>query len=159
GGRGPRRRGARTPAALGRVARRQAGRLRSPAQSRRPHHDRLVHAAVPHRARRPDPHRVRAGRRRRGGVPVKRGGLLLLVLPSVVYLLVMFVYPFAYGVFLSLHPARGAAGASLANYLAFFGDPWQLRTIAVTASLATSKPRRACWAPGGGWSSAGSCGR
>src|SRR5439155_1182584 len=78
GGRGPRRRGARTPAALGRVARRQAGRLRSPAQSRRPHHDRFVHAAVPHRARRPDPHRVRAGRRRRGGVPVKRGGLLLL---------------------------------------------------------------------------------
>src|SRR5882724_109495 len=136
GGRGPRRRGARTPAALGRVARRQAGRLRPPAQSRRPHHDGLVHPAVSHRARRPDPHRVRADRRRRGGLPVKRGGPLLLVLPSVVYLLVMFVYPFAYGVFLSLHPAKGAAGASLANYLAFFGDPWQLRTIAVTASIA-----------------------
>jgi putative spermidine/putrescine transport system permease protein len=67
---------------------------------------------------------------------VRGRGLLLLVLPSVVYLLVMFVYPFAYGVFLSLHPAKGAAGASLANYLAFLGDPWQARTILVTASIA-----------------------
>ncbi len=52
------------------------------------------------------------------------------------YLLVMFVYPFAYGVFLSLSPGKGAGGLSLANYLAFFGDDWQLRTIWVTASIA-----------------------
>ena len=66
---------------------------------------------------------------------MKRPGVLLLVLPSVVYLLVLFVYPFAYGVFLSLHPVK-APGLSLANYLTFFADPWQLRTIAVTASIA-----------------------
>jgi putative spermidine/putrescine transport system permease protein len=67
---------------------------------------------------------------------VKGRGLVLLVLPSVVYLLVMFVYPFAYGVFLSLRPAKGGGGLSLANYLTFLGDPWQLRTIGVTASIA-----------------------
>jgi putative spermidine/putrescine transport system permease protein len=65
---------------------------------------------------------------------VKGRGLVLLVLPSVVYLLAMFVYPFAYGVFLSLRSKGG--GVSLANYLTFLGDPWQLRTIWVTASIA-----------------------
>ena len=61
---------------------------------------------------------------------------LWLLAPSVAYLLVMFVYPFAYGVFLSLSPGKGAGGLSLANYLVFFGDDWQLRTIWVTASIA-----------------------
>ncbi len=62
-------------------------------------------------------------------------GLLLLV-PSVLYLAVMFVYPFFYGVLLSLRPAKSGTALSLANYLAFLLDPWQLRTIWVTASLA-----------------------
>ncbi len=57
-----------------------------------------------------------------------------LMLPAAVYLLVMFVYPFAYGVVLSLQSKSG--GLSLANYLAFFLDPWQARTIWVTASIA-----------------------
>jgi len=56
------------------------------------------------------------------------------MLPAAVYLLVMFVYPFAYGVVLSLQSKSG--GLSLANYLAFFLDPWQARTIWVTASIA-----------------------
>ncbi|HEV8661989.1 MAG TPA: sugar ABC transporter permease [Candidatus Methylomirabilis sp.] len=70
--------------------------------------------------------------------PVSRldGAGLPLLLPSVLYLLVMFVYPFCYGVFLSLRPAKGEGGLSLANYLAFFFDPWQARTIWVTLSLA-----------------------
>ncbi|PYM44451.1 MAG: ABC transporter permease [Candidatus Rokuibacteriota bacterium] len=46
----------------------------------------------------------------------------------------MFVFPFAYGVLLSLRPKGG--GVSLANYVAFFLDPWQARTIWVTASIA-----------------------
>ncbi|PYO01747.1 MAG: ABC transporter permease [Candidatus Rokuibacteriota bacterium] len=46
----------------------------------------------------------------------------------------MFVYPFAYGVALSLQDKSG--GLSLANYLAFFLDPWQARTVWVTASIA-----------------------
>jgi putative spermidine/putrescine transport system permease protein len=62
--------------------------------------------------------------------------LVLPVVPSVVYLLAMFVYPFAYGVLLSLRPAKGAGGLSLANYAAFLGDAWQARTIWVTASIA-----------------------
>jgi putative spermidine/putrescine transport system permease protein len=66
---------------------------------------------------------------------VRGRGVLLLVLPSVLYLLAMFVLPFGYGVFLSLHPAKTAA-LSLANYVAFLTDPWQLRTIMVTAGIA-----------------------
>jgi putative spermidine/putrescine transport system permease protein len=54
----------------------------------------------------------------------------------VAYLLAMFVYPFCFGLYLSLHPANAAGGLSLANYLAFLGDPWQARTIWVTASIA-----------------------
>jgi putative spermidine/putrescine transport system permease protein len=66
---------------------------------------------------------------------LRAAGLVLLV-PSIVYLLVMFVYPFAYGVVLSLRPAKGGGAVSLANYAAFLLDPWQLRTIWVTASIA-----------------------
>ena len=57
-----------------------------------------------------------------------------LMLPAAISLLVMFVYPFAYGVVLSLQAKDG--GLSLANYLAFLLDPWQARTIWVTASIA-----------------------
>jgi putative spermidine/putrescine transport system permease protein len=57
-----------------------------------------------------------------------------LMLPAAIYLLVMFIYPFAYGVFLSLQAKGG--GISLANYLAFLLDPWQARTVWVTASIA-----------------------
>ena len=57
-----------------------------------------------------------------------------LMLPAAIYLLVMFVYPFAYGVVLSLQAKDG--GLSVANYLAFLLDPWQARTIWVTASIA-----------------------
>jgi putative spermidine/putrescine transport system permease protein len=61
-------------------------------------------------------------------------GVWLLLAPSLLYLLAMFLYPFGYGVVLSLRP--GGGGLSLANYLAFFGDEWQLRTIWVTAAIA-----------------------
>ena len=60
--------------------------------------------------------------------------VVALLVPSVAYLLAMFVFPFAYGVLLSLRPKGG--GVSLANYVAFFLDPWQARTIWVTASIA-----------------------
>jgi len=60
--------------------------------------------------------------------------VVALLVPSVAYLLVMFAFPFAYGVLLSLRPKGG--GVSLANYVAFFLDPWQARTIWVTASIA-----------------------
>src|SRR5207245_469984 len=56
------------------------------------------------------------------------------MLPAAIYLLVMFVYPFAYGVVLSLQAKDG--GLSLATYTAFPLCPWQARTIWVTASIA-----------------------
>ena len=58
--------------------------------------------------------------------PFAGAGLWLLA-PSALYLLVMFVYPFCYGVYLSLHPLKGGGGASLANYVGFLSDPWQDR--------------------------------
>lgn len=67
--------------------------------------------------------------------PFAGAGVWPLV-PSALYLLVMFVYPFCYGVYLSLHPLKGGGGASLANYVGFLSDPWQARTIWITASIA-----------------------
>ena len=64
-----------------------------------------------------------------------RGAGWLLLAPSIGYLLALFVYPFAYGVLSSVRPGPGF-GWSLANYAAFLGDPWQARTIWVTASIA-----------------------
>src|SRR5262249_61868610 len=51
------------------------------------------------------------------------------------YISVWFVYPFVHGVYLSLMPAK-AAGPSFANYLDFFDDDWQFRTIGITFSIA-----------------------
>jgi putative spermidine/putrescine transport system permease protein len=61
---------------------------------------------------------------------------LLLLAPAAVYLIVTFLYPFAYGVLLSLRPAAAGGAVSTANYVAFLRDPWQARTLWVTASLA-----------------------
>ncbi len=55
--------------------------------------------------------------------------------PSILYVLVMFVYPFLYGIYLSLHPMK-TPGMSLANYIAFFTDQYQYKTIGITFNLA-----------------------
>jgi len=55
--------------------------------------------------------------------------------PSLLYVLVMFVYPFLYGIYLSLHPMK-VDGWSLANYIAFFTDEYQYKTIGITFRLA-----------------------
>ena len=60
---------------------------------------------------------------------------MLCILPSLLYVLCMFVYPFLYGLYLSLRPTK-IAGFSLANYLTFFSDPYQYGTIWITFSLA-----------------------
>jgi putative spermidine/putrescine transport system permease protein len=71
-------------------------------------------------------------RREAGGLDARAiAGLL----PSALYVLVMFVYPFCYGVHASLHPPK-LPGLSLANYRAFFGDEWQYRTVAITFGIA-----------------------
>jgi putative spermidine/putrescine transport system permease protein len=60
-------------------------------------------------------------------------GTTLLVLPGVLLMLGLFIYPFAYGLVDSLKPAEGPWYGS---YAAFFGDPFQARTIAATLWLA-----------------------
>ncbi len=60
---------------------------------------------------------------------------LACLLPSLLYVLVMFVYPFLYGIYMSVRPAK-LPGFSLANYHAFFTDDWQYRTVWITFSIA-----------------------
>src|SRR5512136_1278046 len=57
------------------------------------------------------------------------------LLPSFLYILVMFVYPFFYGIYLSVHPLK-MEGFSLANYIAFFTDQYQYKTVGITFRLA-----------------------
>ena len=60
---------------------------------------------------------------------------MLCLLPSVIFVVGMFVYPFLRGVYLSVRPAK-EPGLSLANYIAFFSDEWQYGTIWITFSIA-----------------------
>jgi putative spermidine/putrescine transport system permease protein len=60
-------------------------------------------------------------------------GVTLLVLPAVIFVLAIFVYPFAYGLVLSFTPK---AGGLLANYEKFFADPFLYDTIWTTLKLA-----------------------
>src|SRR5436190_1563894 len=56
----------------------------------------------------------------------------LLVAPAVVFLLLFFIYPFAYGFVLSFQPTEGSW---LANYSKFFSDEHLWRTLIVTFQL------------------------
>ncbi|GAA3800290.1 sugar ABC transporter permease [Sphaerisporangium flaviroseum] len=60
--------------------------------------------------------------------------VLLLLIPAVLVLLALFLYPMLYGVGLSLQPRAG--GGMLANYQAFFLDSYQSGTIWKTMRLA-----------------------
>lgn len=60
-------------------------------------------------------------------------GVTLLVLPAVAFVLLLFVYPFLYGLWLSFQPVKGGA---LANYATFFSDPFLWTTITKTLVLA-----------------------
>ncbi len=61
------------------------------------------------------------------------GGTLLL-LPALLFVLALFVYPFLYGLVLSFHPLKG--GGALANYRAFFSDPFEWGTLPKTLLIA-----------------------
>ncbi len=61
-------------------------------------------------------------------------GVTLLILPSVLFLLGIFIYPFFYGLMLSFTPIR--EGGMFANYVAFFSDPYLYNTIGATLRLA-----------------------
>jgi len=60
-------------------------------------------------------------------------GVTLLVLPCVLFVLALFVYPFLYGLFLSFTPKDGGA---FANYITFFADPYLYDTIGTTLLIA-----------------------
>ncbi len=60
--------------------------------------------------------------------------LLLILLPAIVFIILLFVYPFLYGLILSLTDSGGSF--TLANYLKFFTDQWEYRTIGITLKLA-----------------------
>jgi putative spermidine/putrescine transport system permease protein len=58
---------------------------------------------------------------------------LALLIPAVLFVVLLFLYPFLYGLQLSFAPAKGGP---LANYLSFFSDPYQRSTIWLTLRLA-----------------------
>lgn len=58
---------------------------------------------------------------------------LWLLLPAVVFVVALFIYPFLYGLQLSFQPMKG--GGALANYKEFFGDAYLRRTIWTTLGL------------------------
>lgn len=77
-----------------------------------------------------------------GGAPVSpragiRWGPLLPLAPALFVVLVLFVYPFVYGLQLSLSPIGALAKAgAFANYGSFFGDPRERLSIWNTLRLA-----------------------
>ncbi len=60
-------------------------------------------------------------------------GTTLLVLPAVLMILGLFIYPFVAGLILSFEPKEGGA---LGNYAKFFSDPYLYNTIATTLGIA-----------------------
>jgi putative spermidine/putrescine transport system permease protein len=60
-------------------------------------------------------------------------GVTLLVLPGVLFVVALFIYPFLYGLVLSFRPKQGGA---LANYVTFFSDPFLYDTITTTLVIA-----------------------
>ena len=58
---------------------------------------------------------------------------LVLLVPGVLFLVLLFLYPFLYGLQLSFQPQDG--GGPLANYSTFFSDPYLRDTIRTTLGL------------------------
>ncbi|MFC5804617.1 ABC transporter permease [Streptomyces formicae] len=59
---------------------------------------------------------------------------LLLLAPGALFLVLLFCYPFLYGLQLSFQPKSG--GGPLANYRTFFSDPYLRETLWITLRLA-----------------------
>jgi putative spermidine/putrescine transport system permease protein len=57
----------------------------------------------------------------------------LLVMPGVLFVVALFIYPFLYGLVLSFNPKQGGV---LANYVTFFSDPFLYDTIYTTLVIA-----------------------
>ncbi|MFJ2029179.1 ABC transporter permease [Streptosporangium sp. NPDC087985] len=59
---------------------------------------------------------------------------LLLLVPAIIFVAGLFIYPFLYGLGLSFQPAKG--GGPFADYQRFFSDAYQRDTIGKTLGLA-----------------------
>jgi putative spermidine/putrescine transport system permease protein len=70
-------------------------------------------------------------REKEGGSGLDRS--LLLILPAVAVVVLLFVYPFLNGLFLSFEPREGGV---LHNYVRFFSEPFLSNTIGTTLRLA-----------------------
>lgn len=60
-------------------------------------------------------------------------GVTMLLLPAILFIVALFIYPFIYGLVLSFEPK---VGGWLANYQRFFSDPFLYDTIGKTLMLA-----------------------
>lgn len=60
----------------------------------------------------------------------------LLLVPALIFVLALFVYPALYGLWLSLHPMDKNGLFGFGNYIAFFSDPYVYGTIFTTLKLA-----------------------
>ncbi|WP_175941789.1 sugar ABC transporter permease [Caballeronia sp. BCC1704] len=67
-------------------------------------------------------------------LPAQRDPKGWLVAPALVFIIALFIYPFAYGLMLSFKPMNG--GGAWANYVSFFTDTSMWPTIIVTLKLA-----------------------
>ncbi|EKS66667.1 MULTISPECIES: sugar ABC transporter permease [Caballeronia] len=67
-------------------------------------------------------------------LPAQRDPKGWLVAPALIFILALFIYPFAYGLMLSFNPMNG--GGMWANYVTFFTDSSMWPTIIVTLKLA-----------------------
>jgi putative spermidine/putrescine transport system permease protein len=59
--------------------------------------------------------------------------IVLLLLPSLIFFLVVFIFPFLYGVYLSF--TTGDGNFTIGNYIKFFTDNFEVMTIWVTLKL------------------------
>ena len=65
---------------------------------------------------------------------------LLMLAPALIFALALFIYPFSYGIGLTFQPSPAIqqkwGGGALANYVAFFKDPFVFDSIWLTMRLA-----------------------
>jgi putative spermidine/putrescine transport system permease protein len=62
------------------------------------------------------------------------GGAFLLLLPAIVFVLLLFIGPFVYGLILSFTTQDGKL--TLGNFIQFFSDPYDYETIKITLWIA-----------------------
>ena len=74
---------------------------------------------------------------RSGTMMRERWEIILLSIPALIIVLALFIYPFIYGLEMSLHTdPQGGGPRSLDNYIQFFNDSSQTDSIWMTAQIA-----------------------